>query len=240
MYFTSVKAILSAMRSLFRSRRSLALMLAAYAGLLFAIYLFVSTREATVPQLLLTLAVIIAAPTLFFVWQAASVNYTSQASSIRKLTFDSVKLIAVSMPILGLTLLAVYGLNKIQTHPTIITTTRYLLMAVVAPLFTIQLWIAISNSGLRSLVRSRGRALLRTFAPQSLLVYSCGFLIFAVVPYNLLQVRIPTERPWLEISLLVLRLASSALLIFLGWVTTVGAISILSRNSYPPENYVLR
>ena len=63
-------------------------------------------------------------------------------------------------------------------------------------------------------------------------VYACGFLIFAIVPYYLLQGKIPVQRPWLELSLLILRIGVSALLILLGWVTTVGAISILSQKNY--------
>jgi hypothetical protein len=39
------------------------------------------------------------------------------------------------------------------------------------------------------------------------------------------------ERTWLEVTLLVLRLAVSALLILIGWVTTVGTLSILSKQS---------
>ena len=80
MYLQSITAIFSAARSLFRNRRALLLILAAYAGLLAAIYLFVSIREATISQLILTLVVVVAAPALFFVLQAVSVSYTSPAS----------------------------------------------------------------------------------------------------------------------------------------------------------------
>ena len=58
-------------------------MLGAYAGLLTVVYLFVSTREATIPQLVLTLAVVVAAPVLFFVLQAISVSYTNGPISKR-------------------------------------------------------------------------------------------------------------------------------------------------------------
>ena len=71
-----------------------------------------------------------------------------------------------------------------------------------------------------------------TFAPHSVFVYACGFLIFAVVPYYLLQGKTSIQRPWLELSLLFLRICVSAILILIGWVTTVGAISILSLPSY--------
>ena len=221
-YSTSLRAIVSAARSLFGNRRSLLLMLAVYTGLLAAIYLFVSTREATVSQLLLTFVTVIVAPALFFFLQAATVSYINGPTS-RGLIKNSLKLIAVSVPVIALTFVAVRSLNKIQTHPTIVTTVRYILLAVIVPLVVIQLWIAVSNSGMR--VRN---VLTRTFAPQSMFVYAFGFLIFAVVPCLLLQKTTPNPRPWLEMSLLVVRLAVGALLIFIGWVTTVGALSLLS------------
>ncbi|HEU4933219.1 MAG TPA: hypothetical protein VFT48_14145 [Pyrinomonadaceae bacterium] len=56
------------------------------------------------------------------------------------------------------------------------------------------------------------------------------FLIFAVAPYLLIRKSISTDRAWLEISLLTVRLVASATLMLVGWVTTVGAISILSRD----------
>ncbi len=210
----------------------------AWAGLLTAVYLFASTREATISQLVLTLVVVIAAPALFFVLQAVSVTYADGPVSdgrIRKLLFDCLRLIVVSVPVIAVTLLAVYGLNKVQTYVTLATTLRYLLIAVVAPMLAIQLWIATTNGGLRSLVKSMRGVVGKTFAPQSMFVYGCGFLMFAVIPYLLLQIGPSIERPWLELSVLTLRLAASALLILLGWVTTVGAISILNRPSAPQQ-----
>lgn len=233
MYTRSFSAMFSAVRLLFKSRRVLLLLLLAWAGLLTAIYLFASTREATISQLVLTLVVAIAAPALFFVLQAVSITYADgpvSGSRIRKLLFDCLRLVVVSLPVLGITLLAVYGLNKIQTHLTLVTTLRYLLIAVVAPMLAIQLWIATTNVGLRALVKSLRGVVGKTFAPQSMFVYGCGFLMFAVIPYLLLQIGTTIERPWLELSVLTLRLVASALLILLGWVTTVGAISILSRS----------
>ena len=217
-YSTSINAIISAARLLLRNRRSLLLMLAVYAGLLAAIYLFVSTREATVSQLVLTLVTVVAAPALFFLLQAAIVNPTS-----RGLIKSSVKLLLVTAPVIALTVLAVYGLSKVQTHPTIVSTMRYLAWAVIAPLLVVQLWIVVSNGSLRM-----RNVFSRAFAPQSVFVYACGFVVFAVVPYLLLQKTIPAHRPWLELSQLVLRLGLSALLILLGWVLTVRTLSILN------------
>ena len=217
MYSKSITAIISAVRTLFSSRRSLLLIIAVYTGLIAAIYLFVSTREATISQLLLTLITVIVAPALFFVLQAIIVGPTSG-----NLIKNSLKLIFVSVPVIALTVLAVYGLNKLETHPTIVTTVRYLLLAVIGPLLVVQLWIGVGN-GMR--VRN---VLTRTFAPQSVFVYALGFLIFAVVPYLLLHKTLTLQRPWLELSLMIVRLSLSALLILLGWVLTVRTLSILN------------
>ena len=233
MYIKSFSAMFSAVRLLFKSRRVLLLLLLAWAGLLTAVYVFASTREATISQLLLTLVVVIGAPALFFVLQAVSVTYTDDPVSggrMRKLLFDCLRLIVVSLPVIAITLLALYGLNKVQTYLKLATTLRYLLIGVVAPLLAIQLWIATTNGGLRALLKSVRGVVSKTFAPQSVFVYGCGFLIFAVVPYVLLQVGTSIQRPWLELSVLTLRLAASALLILFGWVTTVGAISILNKT----------
>jgi hypothetical protein len=216
MFTESISAIVTAARALFKSGRALAIMLTAYAGLIAALYLFVSTREATIVQLLLTMTLVVIAPALFFLLQALSVSYTNGPPS-RGLISKCFKVIVVSVPVIGVTLLGLYGLGKMQSYPTIITTLRYLLIAVVAPLLAIQLWI--------------GTSLRKAFAPQSVFVYALGFLIFAVAPYFLIIKTIPTERAWLELSLLLLRLSTAAVLILLGWVTTVGAISVLHHRN---------
>lgn len=248
MYQKSASAVFSAARMLFRSWTTLPLLLAVYGALLLALYLFVSTREATIWQLVLTFTVMFAAPLLFFLLQAASVNYAAGPSAsglLRKTLHDSLKLIAVSLPVIALTLLALYAVGKLQgrigidpntlqpTSPNTLTTLtviRYLLIGVVAPLVTIQLWIATSARGLRGVRHGLRETLAGAFAPQSVFVFAFGFLIFAVAPYFLLAQIIPVERAWLEVSLFTARIAISALLVLLGWVVTVGALSILSTR----------
>ena len=231
-FLDSIKAMVSALRALFESRRRLMVLVSVYCALLASIYLFVSTREATIFQLGVTFVVVLIIPALFFMLQALSVGYANGPTLVRKVSSDCLKLIVVSVPVLALTLAAVYGLNKIQSAATTVATIRYLLIGVFAPLLAIQLWLATSVGGLRVLFSRFKRVLIKTLAPQSLFVYACGFLVFAVAPYFLLVKTINVERAWLEFSLLILRLTISALLILLGWVTTVGALSILNRDSY--------
>jgi hypothetical protein len=231
MYLESFSAMFSAVRMLFRSPRVLLTLLLSWAGLLTAAYLFASTREATIFQLLLTLVLVIAAPALFFVLQVVSVTYAgSPVVQIRRIAIDCLKLIVVSLPVIAVTVLVVRGLNKVQSHLTVATTLRYLLIAVIAPMLIIQLWIATTDGGLRSLVKRLRGVLSKTFAPQSMFVYGCGFVIFAVAPYVLLRISISSERPWVELSLLIARMTASGLLILLGWVTTVGALSLINRT----------
>jgi len=230
-YLQPVIAIFSATRLLFKSWRAIAVMGAAYAGLLTSVYLFVSTREATIPQLILTTAVVVIAPALFFLLQTATVTYTNEPVS-RSLVKNCLRLMVVSVPVIGITVLGVYGLNKVQSYPTFVTALRYLLIGVFAPLLAIQLWVAATGNGLRPVLRNLRKIVAKAFAPQSVLVYVCGFLIFAAAPYVLINEKITTDKAWLEFSLLMLRLSASALLILLGWVSTVGAISILNRGSY--------
>jgi hypothetical protein len=223
-----------AVRTLFKSWATLALVALLYGGLLVAGYLFVSTREATISQLGITLAALVIAPALFFGLQAVSVNYTSitgVSGLLKKTAQDSLRLIAVSVPVVLLTALAVYRLNQIYSHATIVIAALLLLLFVITPLLSIQLWVAVSNEGLRSLLRRVHRVAASAFAPQPVFVYACGFVFFGVAPYLLIFFHVEIERTWLEVSLLVVRLVVSALLIVIGWVTTVGTLSILAKHS---------
>jgi len=123
MFTESITAIVTAARTLFKNRRMLVLMLLSYAGLLAALYLFVSTREATIGQLVLTMTLVVVAPALFFLLQALSVSYTNGPPS-RGLIGKCFKLIVVSVPVIAVTVLALYGLSKVQSYVTVTTTLR--------------------------------------------------------------------------------------------------------------------
>jgi hypothetical protein len=140
------------------------------------------------------------------------------------------RLIAVSVPLILVTAFAVYGLGKIDSHLTVVTAVRYLLIGVVAPLLTIQLWVTASRDGLGPLLRRAPQTAVKAFAPQSVFIYVCGALIFAIAPYFLISHSNQIERAWLEVSLLVVRLLVSAALILFGWVTTVGTLSLLHKR----------
>lgn len=232
MFLQAIKAEVTATRMLLKSKFTLVSLVVIYAGLLSAGWLFVSTREATISQLVVSLVLAVVAAALFFALQAVSVNYVSVpggASAIKKTAYDGLRLIAVSVPLIVLTALAFYGLGKINPHHTVVVAVRYLLIGVIAPLLAIEFWVAASRDGLRSLLRRVHHVAAHAFAPQSVFIYACGLLLFAVAPYFLIFHSTQTERAWLEVSLLTVRLLASALLILVGWVTTVGTLSLLNK-----------
>lgn len=113
----------------------------------------------------------------------------------------------------------------------IFSSLRYLSFGLILPLAAIHLWLATVRDGLGPAVRKIGAHLSRAFAPQSVLIYILGFLVFGLLPYFLLFKATPTSKAWLELSLFVARLAAVFALTLFGWVITVWALSI---SSTPP------
>jgi hypothetical protein len=110
-------AIASAARRLFRNWRALLILLVLYLAMLGSVYLFFSTREATVAQLLLTLALGIIAPVLWLVIQSMAVRYASEDRASKLLVrslADFWKLAIIVLPLVLLIGLVVYYLGNIE------------------------------------------------------------------------------------------------------------------------------
>lgn len=266
------QSIASAARNVTRNWQSMLLIATVYACLLVVLYFFVSVREASLAQVVLTFALAIAAPLLFFVLQAmiagsaaVETDELTSGSLVRKALTSFWKLLVITLPLIALAVLIAYLLGKAQArfgttlnNPAIdllprrvanaanareatrpidwraatLSTVRYLAFGLVLPLAAIHLWLATAQEGLGPAIKKLKTLLARAFAPQSILIYIVGFLIFAVIPYFLLFKTIPTKHAWLEISLLVARLAIVFALTLFGWVMTVKAISLSSTS--PP------
>jgi hypothetical protein len=80
------------------------------------------------------------------------------------------------------------------------------------------------RDGLGSAIRRIVALLSRAFGPQSVLIYIVGFLIFAVVPYFLLFKTTQTRHAWIELFLLIARLAIVFAMTLFGWTITVRAL----------------
>jgi hypothetical protein len=95
-----------------------ALLAALYFSLIIACYFFITTREATVWQLTLTLLSALGVPLLFFVVAAAGANYAvgnrSPANLLKRTARNFWKVFAISIPVVLLAVLSVYLLNKLE------------------------------------------------------------------------------------------------------------------------------
>lgn len=262
-------SIVTAARKVFTNWRALLLLAIVYALLLAALYFFLAVREASIAQVILTFALAIAAPILFFVLQSMIASQADEVTVgllLRRALTSFWKLILISLPLIALGVLIAYLLAKAQNHfgagvnpadaevshpvstianaarparpidwkVALLSTVRYLAFGLVLPLAAIHLWLATAHEGLGSAIRKVATHLSRAFAPQSVLIYIAGFLIFGVAPYFLLFRATPTKHAWLEVSLLVARLAIVFALTLFGWVTTVKALS-LSVTSPPTD-----
>ena len=181
------------------------------------------------------------------------------SSLLRRSLTNFWKLVLITLPLIGLAILVAYLLGKAQAYfsanatealaeiprrvgpareaarpiewrAAMLSTLRYLTFGLVLPLAAIHLWLATMQEGLVSAVRKIGRYLSRAFAPQSVLVYIVGFVVFGVLPYWLLFRTIPVKNAWVELSLLVGRLAIVFALTLFGWAITVRALALLSNT----------
>ena len=117
-------------------------------------------------------------------------------------------------------------------------TLRCLLFGIALPLTMIQLWVEMGQRDLLKLVRGGARSILsklagvmsRAFAPQSVLTYSLGLFVFAVLPYVLLFVHTPLKGARSEIGIFTTRLALVFVFTLLGWVTTLSTFAKSSER----------
>ncbi|MDQ3755380.1 MAG: hypothetical protein M3371_11695 [Acidobacteriota bacterium] len=257
--------IFSAARELLRGWPALGVLSLLYAALLGAFYLFITTREASVWQLLVTIMLAVAVPLLFFVLQAgsarAALGETRPIALLAQALRNSWKLVLVSLPLIALAALFIYGTNKLEqrvkpseaemarliaerqeraesrpegapapqppvrwSYVTVIAL-RLLLLGVVLPLLTISLWLAVARDGLGGALRRLGNMPTRAFAPQTILTYAIGMILFALVPYFLLFAPTRVASNWLELTFFSLRLLLAFVFTLFGWTLTMRALA---------------
>ena len=173
---TTLKLWLSSIATTFANPGALLVFAIIYALLLVAAYIFISIREATIWQVLVTYALMILIPISFFTLQASIIDRVlDQKFRWRVILIDALKFLAVTIPVLLLAWILYYLLNKIAARypapvvappvdkaapPTtaplhwpslIFTTLRFVLWGLAVPLAAIHLWIAIAGGGVRTL-----------------------------------------------------------------------------------------
>ena len=171
---TTLKLWFESLRSTLTNLRALGIFIALYALLLVSFYFFISTREATVWQVLVTYALLLILPAEFFLLQAAILEFArGRKFAVKNILVSAGKIAAVTIPVLIIGALLWWLMNKLQarfpappaplvfppappkappTHwPTLlITTLRFVLFGVALPLATIHLWIEASVCDVRA------------------------------------------------------------------------------------------
>jgi hypothetical protein len=115
----SFQSIATATRQLLRNWTVMIVLAGLYASLIAALYLFVTIREASAGQVVLSLVLAITAPFLFFVLQTAGASQTRSLSAgllLRAALRSFWKVIAVSVPLIALAVLLTYLLGKAQSY----------------------------------------------------------------------------------------------------------------------------
>jgi hypothetical protein len=170
---TTLKLWFGTLKQTFMNLRALLILIGLYALLLVSFYIFVSTREATVWQVLVTYLFLILLPAEFFAFQATIIDTARELNfSPRRIAGNALKILAVTIPVLIAGWIFWVLLDKIQLRypaplppvvlepalpktqpihwPTLlIGTVRFLFFGVAFPLMAIQLWIEVTVAPLR-------------------------------------------------------------------------------------------
>ena len=185
MITTTLKAWINSAKNSLTNSRALIVFVALYALLLATFYFFVSTREATVWQVLVTYLFLILLPAEFFVLQAAIIDHARDLGfDWKRILRHALKIFAVTIPvvivgwILWLLVSKLQGRFPAQLPPIIFdskppksqpihwpsllfATLRFLLFGVALPLAAIHLWIEVTAREIRATFAGGAKAVLR-------------------------------------------------------------------------------
>lgn len=170
---TMLKTWFDSLRTTLTSARTVVLIVL-YGLLLVSFYFFISTREATVWQVFVTYALLFLVPALFFVFQAAILDFArNRRFALKQILLSALKVFLVTIPVVLIAAFVWWLMNKLQARfpapPTpvvfapnppkaqpvlwrtmLITTLRFVLFGVAFPLATIHLWIEASVCNVRA------------------------------------------------------------------------------------------
>jgi hypothetical protein len=105
------------------------------------------------------------------------------------------------------------------------TTLRFLLCYVALPLVAVHLWSAVARDGLLPAIKRARHHLARAFAPEAVLTYAVGLLLFGLIPYALVFMRTPAASQAVEFGLFIARLALVFVFTLYGWAVTFDALA---------------
>ena len=127
--------------------------------------------------------------------------------------------------------------------PTVLfATVRLLLLGVALPLAAIHLWIEVAardvrsslGGGAKAVLQRIGNALARAFQFDSVLTYALGLIIFVLVPYAILFLRIPVKGNKTDFAVFILRLLLVYLFTLIGWIVTLTTLTKIEPTPAAP------
>jgi len=127
--------------------------------------------------------------------------------------------------------------------PTVLfATARLLILGIVLPLAAIQLWIEVTArdvrssfaAGVKTVLQRVGNALARAFQFDSVLTYALGLIIFVLVPYAILFLRIPVKGTKTDFAVFIVRLLFVYLFTLIGWVVTLITLAKIEPSPAVP------
>jgi hypothetical protein len=250
-----IESIAAAARKIFTNWGALLISFLLYAALHSVLYLLITTREATLLQILLTLTLPVIAILLFFTLQALALSYirigVGPGYLLKRAMKDCWKLLLMSLPLILLAWLIIYSIGKAESHLlnqiagatqqsgkwkfTALNWTQVFLLYFVLPLTAIHLWITTLHEGVGAAIKSIGRSVARAFSPRSMLIYLVVVAVFGAITYLLFFIKTPVENQWAELWLFGARLAMAMVFVFLGWLLTLGSLAELTARGAMSE-----
>lgn len=245
-----LSVIAEAARRLTASLSSVLVALLLYLLLLGAVFLFLTTRESSVWQVAMGLVVWpLVAVLIFFVAQAFGLVAIragiDTGYKLKRAFVDSSKLIVATLPLLVVVLGALYGLEALDgllirrmvdldssqidwlTRSRLgLEWVRTAMLWVVFPLLAIHWWILALRDGTWRALRGARRVVGQALNPGSILVYLLTAGFYGGLAWLLFRLRPTIEREWLELWLFGARMALALLVVFLGWLLTLGSLAV--------------
>ena len=211
-----------------------------------AIYLFLTTREATTLQVVLSLVVYpLAAILLFAILQALGLSAVrvgvGPGYKLKRALKDGWKILLISVPILLLAWLTIRGADWLEQYLvrqiysaetptgkwklTLVAWAETFLLYFVFPLWAIHWWIVAVRQGIWGALKATGRVWLRAFAPGSVMIYVLVVAVFGCLAWLCFFKGPKIADEWTELYLFGGRVVLGLILVFLGWLLTLGAMA---------------
>lgn len=242
--FASIGA---AARKLFTNFGAVLIAFLFYAALWLAGYFFVTTREATRLQVVLSLVILpLFALIVFFALQAIGLSYVrigvGAGYLLKRALQDFWKLLVVSLPLILLAwvLWKLFGYldHKFVTNAKpprhglemALMVSRWLLFYLALPLWAIHLWLIAIREGLAPAFKGIGRSLLAAFSPRSVLIYVVVVAVSGALAYFIAFTETHVQSEWGELWLVGIRFGLALLLPFVGWMLALGAMAEMTAR----------